>query len=89
MVNEHFNHSSWCSITAVLLASLVGYLLFFAMCNIWFVDMAVTNLITLTVGVMKYVIPQKSQKREYYGAANSLCTGVYFSLLPSFLWERI
>lgn len=64
MVNEYFSHESVvCGITTILLVSLVGYLLFFAMRNIWLVDMAVINLITLTLGVMKYVIPQKKARK--------------------------
>lgn len=64
MVNENFSHKSIvCGTTAILLVSLVEYLLFFAMRNIWLVDMAVINLITLTVGVMKYVIPQKKVRK--------------------------
>lgn len=64
MVNENFSHKSIvCGTTAILLVSLIEYLLFFAMRNIWLVDMAVINLITLTVGVMKYVIPQKKVRK--------------------------
>lgn len=64
IVNEKFSHKSIvCGITAILLVSLVEYLLFFAMRNIWLVDMAVINLLTLTVGVMKYVIPQKKVRK--------------------------
>lgn len=63
MVNEHFSHKSvLCGIITILLISLVGYLLFFTMCNIWLVDMAVINLITLTVGTIKYVIPHKKTR---------------------------
>lgn len=64
MVNANFSHKSIVyGITAILLVSLVEYLLFFDMRNIWLVAMAETNLITLTVGVMKYVIPQKKVRK--------------------------
>lgn len=60
MENENFSHKSIVyGATAILLVSLVEYLLFFVMRNIWLVDMAVINLITLTVGTIKYVIPKK------------------------------
>lgn len=74
IVNENFSHKSIvCGTTAILLVSLVEYLLFFAMRNIWLVDMAVINLITLTVGIMKYVIPQKKVRKEVHGKSLVPC----------------
>lgn len=62
--NEHFSRESIvCAISSILLASLFGYLLFFAMCNIWLVDMAVVNFITISIGIAKYVLPKKKKKK--------------------------
>ena len=81
MVNENFSQKSIvCGTTSILLVSLVEYLLFFAMRNIWIVDMAVINLLTLTVGVVKYVIPQKNVRKGNIIGILILYALIYFFL---------
>lgn len=63
MKKEHFSNRSmiW-GITTILLVSLFGYLLFYAMRNIWLIDMALINSIIVTVGAVKYIFPSRKFK---------------------------
>lgn len=82
LVNEYFsNKSIVCAISTILLASLFGYLLFFVMRNIWLVDMAVVNLITVSTGVAKYVLPRRKHKKGNTIGLLSLFALLYFFLL--------
>ena len=64
IVEENFNKKSiiWGSVTIIELA-LFGFLLFFVLPNVWLVDMAVINIVTVTVGIVKYIKPQKKMKK--------------------------
>lgn len=79
--NEHFCCKSIISaILTILLVSLSGYLLFFAMRNIWLVDMALVNLITITLGIAKYVLPRNPHKKGNILGAIILYALLYFIL---------
>ena len=56
IVEENFHKKSiiWGSVTIIELA-LFGFLLFFVLPNVWLVDMAVINIVTVTVGIVKYI----------------------------------
>lgn len=64
IVEENFHKKSiiWGSVTIIELA-LFGFLLFFVLPNVWLVDMAVINIVTVTVGIVKYIKPQKKMKK--------------------------
>src|SRR5699024_5239543 len=81
MANENFSQKLIvCGTTSILLVSLVEYLLFFAMRNICLVDMAVINIITLTVGVLKCVIRQNQFRQGNIIAILILYALIYFFL---------
>lgn len=64
MISEKLNYKSIVrGIITILMMSLIGYLLFFVMNNIWLVDLAVINISTVTIGAIKYIIPQKEIKK--------------------------
>lgn len=46
-------------ISSILAMSLIGFLLFMAMPNVWLVDLVVNNIFTIMIGAVKYLLPNR------------------------------
>ncbi|OUO76758.1 hypothetical protein B5F53_16035 [Blautia sp. An249] len=69
IVNEKMSlRTTIWGIIPILLLSLLGFLFFLAMRNIWLIDLVVINISTVVVGTMKYIFPlQKIKKGNVVG----------------------
>ena len=88
MTKEHLSRRSiiW-GIVTILVMSLLGYLLFFVMPNIWLADMAVINIVTVTVGIIKYIFPQRKIRKGNLVGMVILYVMVYIALFSLLSYE--
>lgn len=89
MTKEHFSRRSiiW-GIVTILVMTLLGYLLFFVMPNIWLTDMAAINIVTVTVGIIKYISPQRKIKKGNLVGMIILYAMFYIALFSSLSYEE-
>lgn len=78
--DNHSTRSMLWGISSIILLSLIVFLLFLAMRNIWLIDLAVINISTVAIGTIKYIFPlQKTRRGNIVGGV------LLYALLNIFL----